>query len=129
VQITKDLRVENFGQNPAKHGVSSEVRILKDLTAEGRPLKQKRQQDAGAPVRNRGFLYLEVYARSKAVSTGKWGLLTKNHSAQFIAEAPGFLLVSGVVETVCQFELLLVAHLGVCGASFHVASDRCLLQR
>jgi hypothetical protein len=38
----------NFGQNPVKHGVCLEVRILKWLREEIRTKKQKRQRDAGA---------------------------------------------------------------------------------
>jgi len=45
----KELRTDDFGQKSAKPGVSSQVRILKDLM-HGKILsrKKKRQLDAGA---------------------------------------------------------------------------------
>jgi hypothetical protein len=37
-----------------------------------------------------------------------WASVAKDHSAQFIAKALGFLWVGGVAETLCEFEKLLL---------------------
>jgi hypothetical protein len=56
VQNIKELRTDDFGQKPAKPGVSSQVRILKGLTTEKifTP-KEKRLQDAGATQKTHNF--------------------------------------------------------------------------
>jgi hypothetical protein len=56
VRILKDLRTGNFGQNPAKQSVCSEVRILKDLAATASTKTKNASKMLALPVSNRAFL-------------------------------------------------------------------------
>ena len=87
---TKELRAGDFGQNPAKHGVCPEVRILKDLGKTGsRSAKEKRQLEAGATTSVYDLAY-EKYTRV---------LLNMSNQFETLRQAPIVLLGSiGAVQ-------------------------------